>query len=139
MSLCHFGQQLFVLLVGWVSWPIVGRRQDGKRVNGFGILPIFRNIRLASLDEFVILGFHVFVLLVELGVFVNCGPPGRVLGWVCLALPPSAARPHTSASKSKDFPGQSGDIWGALGTHFQPILGVPGAQAGLKNIYGLSF
>ena len=78
MSLCHFGQQLFVLLVGWVSWPIVGRRQDGKRVNGFGILPIFRNIRLASLDEFVILGFHVFVLLVELGVFVNCGPPGRV-------------------------------------------------------------
>ena len=47
---------------------------------------MFRNIRLASFDEFVTLGFHVFVLLVELGVFVNCGPPGRGLGWVAFVL-----------------------------------------------------
>ncbi len=34
--------------------------------------------------------------------------------------------------------GQSDDIWGARGPQFRPILGVPGARAGLKNIYVLA-
>ena len=38
-------------------------------------------------------------------------------------------RSHTSSSKSKDFPERSGDISGALGTHFQPMLGIPKAKA----------
>ena len=63
-----------------------GPKAGRKTRKRFGDFPMFRNIRLASFDEFVTLGFHVFVLLVELGVFVNCGPPGRVLGWVVFGL-----------------------------------------------------
>ena len=47
--------------------PKAGRKTRKR----FGDFPMFRNIRLASFDEFVTLGFHVFVLLVELGVFAN--------------------------------------------------------------------
>ncbi len=44
----------------------------------------------------------------------------------------------TPISKSNDFVGQSDDISGARGPHFRPILGVPGARAGLKNRYVLA-
>ena len=47
-------------------------------------------------------------------------------------------RSPTPISKSNDFLGLSEDIWGARGPHFQPILGLPGARAGLKNIFGLA-
>ena len=57
---------------------IRGPKAGRKTRKWFGDFPMFRNIRLASFDEFVTLGFHVFVLLVALGVFVNCRSPGRV-------------------------------------------------------------
>jgi hypothetical protein len=44
-------------------------------------------------------------------------------------------RSPTPISKSNDFFGLSEDIWGTRGLHFRPILGVPGARAGLKNTY----
>ena len=44
-------------------------------------------------------------------------------------------RSPTPISKSNDFRGQSDDIWGARGPHFRPILGAPGARAGLTNTY----
>ncbi len=47
-------------------------------------------------------------------------------------------RSPTPILKSSDFLGQSGDIWGARGPHFRPILGVPGVRAGLKNTYFVS-
>ena len=40
------------------------------------------------------------------------------------------SRCPTPISKSMYFLGQSDDIWGARGSHFRPILGVPGARAG---------
>ncbi len=43
------------------------------------------------------------------------------------------SRSPTPISKSNDFLGQSHDIWGARGPHLRPILGVPGARAGLKT------
>ncbi len=42
-------------------------------------------------------------------------------------------RSPTPISKSNDFLGQSGNIWGARGLHFRAIWGVPGVRAGLKN------
>ncbi len=47
-------------------------------------------------------------------------------------------RSPTPTSKSNDFLRQSDDIWGARGPHVQPILGVPGSGAGLKNTYFLA-
>ena len=48
------------------------------------------------------------------------------------------SRSPTPISKASDFLRQSGDIWEARGPHFRPILGVPGARAGLKNTYVLA-
>ena len=48
------------------------------------------------------------------------------------------SRSPTPISKSKDFPAQSDDFWGARGLHFRSILGVPGARAGLKYTYVLA-
>ncbi len=47
-------------------------------------------------------------------------------------------RSPTPISKSNDFLGQSDDIWGARDPHFRPILAVPRARAGFKNIYCLA-
>ena len=47
-------------------------------------------------------------------------------------------RSPTPISKSNDFRGQSEDIRGARGSHFRPILGVPGARAGLTHTYFLA-
>ncbi len=41
----------------------------------------------------------------------------------------------TPILESNDFLGQSEDIWGVLGPHFWPTLGVPGVRAGLKHIF----
>ncbi len=49
--------------------------------------------------------------------------PGRILA----GLLPGKHRSPTPILKSNDFLGQSDDIWGAQGSHFRPILGVPGA------------
>ena len=42
-------------------------------------------------------------------------------------------RSPTPISKSNDILGQSADFRGARGSHFRPILGVPGVRAGLKT------
>ncbi len=47
-------------------------------------------------------------------------------------------RSPTPISKSNDFLGQSGDIWGARGPHSRTILEVPGVRAGLKHTYCLA-
>ncbi len=39
-------------------------------------------------------------------------------------------RSPTPILKSKDFGGQSDDIWGALGPHFRPMLKIPGVRYG---------
>jgi hypothetical protein len=45
------------------------------------------------------------------------------------------SRSPSPISKSNVFLRQSGDIWGARGSHFRPMLGVPEARAGFKNTY----
>ncbi len=47
-------------------------------------------------------------------------------------------RSPTPISKSNDFLGQSGYIWGALGPRFRPSLGVPGVRAVFKKHICLS-
>jgi hypothetical protein len=52
-----------------------------------------------------------------------------------LDTPKVPSRSPTPTSKSNDALGQSEDIWGARGSHFRPMLGVPGVRAGLTHIY----
>ncbi len=44
-------------------------------------------------------------------------------------------RSPTQASKINHFPGLFDDIWWARGRRSRPIWGIPGARAGIKNIY----